>query len=203
MKENWWETVTDVTDEDVLNLVLMYNSFITLHCKQENERVKYYIKYKSKNFRKHRHYGDAIRLYRFLKYNDYKPREYFTVQFIYYKKEAKHPYSRPVPSMKNLITPAALGRWTDFLIKKGRQQPPSVTLSDAEKYSYEETYLSNLMKSWGFSSEKELFRDIVLARHFGLDFLKKRPTFMELISESYYETTYHVKEYAELFEDCV
>lgn len=195
MKTNWWETVTDVTEKDVISLVVLYNSFITHH----GGDVKHYIKYKHKNFLSHRHYGDTVKLYRLLTKLNLKSREYLTVQFEYYKKEKKHPYCRPFPSLKNLTSPAALTRWQQWLIDTKKQEMPSVTLSTEDFEQYEENYLKELISSWKLPDEVSLFKDIILARNFPLDFLQKRATFQGLIAARYYESTYSVNDYKELF----
>ena len=194
-KTKWWQNSTDVTQEDVINLIVLYNSFVTHH----GGDVKYYIKYKSKNFAAHKHYGDAFNLIRFMNKLEIKPREYFNVQFEYYKKEKKHPYCRPYPSLKNLFSPAALTRWKQWLIDTKKEKMPAADLTPAEIRSYEESYLKDMMKAWNFTSEKEFFKDIVLTRHFSLDFLHSRGTFMELVDDHFYERSYSVKDYRELF----
>lgn len=199
MNNLWWTEVTDISEDDVLGLVLLYNSMVTQHCLAEVERVKHYIKYKSKNFKKHRHYGDAIKLYRFMSKLELKPREYLNVQFTYYKKEKKHPYCRPVPSLKNLSSPVSFKRWKQWLIDNRQEDMPSIVLTDIELQAYEEAYLLDMLKAWNIPSEIELFKDIVLARSLPIDFLEKRATFRELVEAEYYENTYNVKTYKELF----
>ena len=198
-KAVWWESVTDISDQDVIDLVLIYNSFITLHSTNSSENVKYYIKYNNKNFNKHKHYGDCIKLYRFLNKLEIKPREYLVVQFNYYKQERKHPYARAFPSIKHLASPAALERWNSWLLATKKIQPSCTVLSKKEIEDYDEAYLKDLIKSWGLIDERALFQDIVLTRNFNLDFLQLRPIFQSLLHERFYENTYGVKDYKELF----
>jgi hypothetical protein len=192
---NWWDDITDISDDDVIKLVLLYNSFIT----QNGGDVKHYIKYNSKNFKNHRHYGDTVKLYRFMSKMDLKPREYLNVQFTYYKKEKKHPYCRPFPSLKNLSSPVALERWKVWLLDTKKLELPSVSLSEEELNSYEENYLRDLITVWKLPDEVSLLKDIVLARNFPLTFLQERATFKALVEQHYYEQTYSVNNYKELF----
>lgn len=192
---NWWEDITDISESDVMNLIRLYNSFIT----QNGGDVKHYIKYNSKNFKGHRHYGDTIKLIRFMSKLDLKPREFLNVQFSYYKKEKKHPYCRPFPSLKNLYSPAALDRWKSWLLDTKKLELPSVSLSEQELEQYEEGYLRDMVKVYKLPDEISLLKDIVLARSLPLTFLESRSTFRELVASHFYETTYKVSNYKELF----
>jgi hypothetical protein len=199
MKNNWWSDISDITEEDITQLVLLYNSMITQYSTNYNDNVKYYIKYKSKKFKESRHYGDALKLLRFIFKLNFKPREYLNVQFSYYKQQKKHPYCRPVPSLKNLSSPAALSRWKIWLVDTKKLEPPSVTLSEEELVQYEEGYLQDMIKAYKLPDETSLLKDIVLARSLPLTFLQTRATFLELVVNRYYENTYNVKDYKELF----
>lgn len=190
----WWENINDVTEEDVLNIVRLYNDFVRVH----DTGYRYYIKV-TKNFSKHKNYGDAISLFRLILSLNTTPREYLSAQFMLYKAMKKHPYSRQLPTLKNLSSPAAVKRWNDYLLATGKKEMPSVKLTDEDIIKYNEFQLKKLMESWNISNEKDFFKDVILANQFPLEFLQRRATFRELVREQYYENTYSVKDYKEIF----
>ena len=77
---NWWEGVNDVTEEDVFSIIRLYNDFVRVF----EGGFKYHIKV-TKNFFKHKNYGDAIQLFRLIEGLETKPRLYLSGQFNLYK----------------------------------------------------------------------------------------------------------------------
>ena len=76
---------------------------------------------------------------------------------------------------------------------------PSVKLTASDILNYNEHQLKNLMSSWNIPNEEAFLKDIILANQFPLEFLETRPTFKGLLTQHYYEDTFHVSNYRELF----
>ncbi len=191
---NWWEGVNDVTEEDVFSIIRLYNDFVRVF----EGGFKYHIKV-TKNFFKHKHYGDAIALFRLIEGLDTKPRIYLSAQFNLYRKMKKHPYSRPIPTLKNLSSPSAVKRWNKYLLDSGQKEMPCVKLSAEDILKYNEHQLKSLMSSWNITDEESFYKDIVLANQFSIDFLETRSIFQGLVAKHYYESTFNVENYRELF----
>lgn len=189
----WWHDVTDITEKDVIEILTLYNDMVMLYNGDYRTKI-------SKSLKQTKLYGDCITLYRLLFKYKIKPRFYMNAHFDLYKKSKQKDkrFRRKFPTLASMATPAAIDKYKNYLVETGQVLPEAVSLSEEELIKYNREQLKEMMSKWHMS-EKDLFADPVLAAQFSLNFLEKQQAFKELINEHYYEQTFNVNNYKELF----
>lgn len=165
----------DVTDISLNLLLQLYNNAVG------KVGWQYAIRLNGKRpFKEYPWYQDLINLYNILHYNKITPREYLTVQISHYKKATR--FSRNVPSIRMMTTPAALEVWAQSQTRVSAKPPSYDQLIVAST-----KYMQDLIHMNGLASEEEFFKDPFLIREVSRAFLNQNSTFKRLLSEGYYK----------------
>ena len=135
---------------------------------------------KNKLFKDHPWYDDLVNLYNIIHYNGLKARDYLAVQVSHYRKATR--FSRTVPSIRMMTTPAALEVWSKSL-ERTFAKPPSF----AELVNISDKYMRDLMHMNHITSEEDFFKDPLLIREVSRAFLSQHPVFLRLLAEGYYK----------------
>jgi len=165
----------DIPDSKLYLLLQLYNGAVG------KVSWNYAVKInKKKLFREHPWYDDLVNLYNIIHYNGIKARDYLNVQVTHYRKATR--FSRSVPTIRMMTTPAALEVWSKSL-ERTTAKPPSFS----ELVTSSEKYMRDLMQMNNLSSEEEFFKDPLLIREVSRAFLSQHPVFLRLLSEGYYK----------------
>jgi hypothetical protein len=165
----------DIPDSKLYLLLQLYNGAVG------KVSWNYAVKInKKKLFREHPWYDDLVNLYNIIHYNGIKARDYLAVQVSHYRKATR--FSRSVPTIRMMTTPAALEVWSKSL-ERTTAKPPSFS----ELVTSSEKYMRDLMQMNNLSSEEEFFKDPLLIREVSRAFLSQHPVFLRLLSEGYYK----------------
>ena len=165
----------DIPDSKLYLLLQLYNGAVGKVSWNYAVRLN-----KNKLFKEHPWYDDLVNLYNIIHYNGIRARDYLSVQVSHYRKATR--FSRSVPTIRMMTTPAALEVWSKSL-ERTVVKPPSFT----ELVSISEKYMKDLMHMNNLSSEEDFFKDPLLIREVSRAFLSQHPVFLRLLSEGYYK----------------
>jgi hypothetical protein len=172
----------EIPDSKLNILLQIYNS--------EVGRISwnYTVKVSPKKlFKQHPWYQDLVNLFNIVYHNNLKARDYIHVQVTNYRKATR--FSRTVPTIRMMTTPAALEVWEKSQTRITAQAPTYPML-----IRISEQYMKDLMTMNNIGSEEDFFKDPLLIREVSRAFLSQHPIFMRLLSEGYYKTHFGLED---------
>lgn len=165
----------DVPESKLYLLLQLYNGVVG------KVSWNYTVKLSGKKlFKDHPWYQDLVNLYNIVVHNNLKARDYIAVQVSHYRRATR--FSRVVPSIRMMTTPAALEVWEKSLARIPAKAP---TYDALIKIS--DQYMKDLMHMNNLASEEDFFKDPLLIREVSRAFLSQHPIFMRLLAEGYYK----------------
>ena len=165
----------DIPDSQLYLLLQLYNGAVG------KVSWNYVVKVSPKKpFKEYPWYKDLVNLYNIIQSNGLKAREYLALQVSSYRRATR--FSRVVPSIRMLTTPAALEVWSK---SKERVSAKAPSIDALDRLS--EKYMRDLMQMNNLDSTEDFFKDPLLIREVSRDFLRKQPEFNRLLLAGYYK----------------
>lgn len=110
------------------------------------------------------------------------PRDFVLAQIFEYSRKNKK--AAEVPTIKMMAAPAAIDRWSNYMIKRGKLQ--EIRPKEQEIMDYNNDHVSKIMVANSISSLEEFFKDPYCVAQLSKNYVLNHPVFKKLNSEDYY-----------------